>query len=457
MKKKVWKGRLGVFLILFFLTTAFLPAYAQEAKVELSIEDIQELAVKNNRSLKTIDHLISQSTHAGYIYNNEYKRAVSNSIGRYVMGAGDIAKKGQIDQAINYYETVLKFQEGRRPSDYPGLEDEYNYYMNLKLTSAMLGTAISSTADLIEGQLDILSTYGISSSNSLTKELRNKRDEARNTTDDLKKLKEDSEKQIKQMAALLGLEALNLQKKIDTLDKAYTQYLKMTEVERLKKENGLNTKIDVSNLAVETSSYGKQLKYARANLNILKNNINDLMGRDINSQLQITEFSIPEVVVPAPNVDQVIEDALENSYYFIKTERDLKDLKNDIDDIKDSNKKQIKKDQLSMLELERESKRSEIVNKVKAIHASYEEKAKEYELAIVKLRAMEDEYSWDKIRYESGLISKLMLTGTEVKYLQALTAKIEAGYDYYLVKQELALAQEGVFMPDDYANLKNSF
>jgi histone acetyltransferase (RNA polymerase elongator complex component) len=110
-----------------------------------------------------------------------------------------------------------------------------------------------------------------------------------------------------------------------------------------------------------------------------------------------------------------------------------------------------------MLELERESKRSEIVNKVKAIHASYEEKAKEYELAIVKLRAMEDEYSWDKIRYESGLISKLMLTGTEVKYLQALTAKIEAGYDYYLVKQELALAQEGVFMPDDYANLKNSF
>jgi len=304
--------------------------------------------------------------------------------------------------------------------------------------------------------LDILSAYGIANSNSLTKELKSKRDEARNTTDDLKKLKEDSEKQIRQMAALLSLEALNLQNKIDTLDKAYNQYLKMTEIERLKKQNGLNTKTDVSNLAVETSSYGKQLKYARANLNILKNNINDLMGRDVNTELKISKFSIPEVVEPAPNVDQVIKDALENSYYFVKTERDLKDLKDDLDDIEDSNKKQIKKDEISMLELERETKRSEIVNKVKAIHASYEEKAKAYELAIVKFKTMEDEYNWDKLRCENGLISKLMLTGTEVKYLQALTEKIEAGYDYYIVKQELALAQKGVFMPDDYTNLKNS-
>ncbi|NLT95359.1 MAG: hypothetical protein GXW85_07465 [Clostridia bacterium] len=455
MKKKAWKSWLVIFLIFFFLIAALWPAYAQEINSELSIEDIQELAVKNNRSLKTIDHLISQSTHAGYIYNNEYKRSVSNSIGRYVMGAGDIAKKRQIDEAIKKYEE-LGFQEGKSPSAYPGLEDEYNYYISLKLTSAMLGTSISSTADLIEGQLDILSAYGIANSNSLTKELKSKRDEARNTTDDLKKLKEDSEKQIRQMAALLGLEALNLQNKIDTLDKAYNQYLKMTEVERLKKQNGLNTKSDVSNLAVETSSYGKQLKYARANLNILKNNINDLMGRDVNTELKISKFSIPEVVEPAPNVDQVIKDALENSYYFVKTERDLKDLKDDLDDIEDSNKKQIKKDELSMLELERESKRSEIVNKVKAIHASYEEKAKAYELAIVKFKTMEDEYNWDKLRCENGLISKLMLTGTEVKYLQALTEKIEAGYDYYIVKQELALAQKGVFMPDDYTNLKNS-
>lgn len=455
MRKFFWKRWIGIVLILALVILGCLPTYAEELKTELTLADIQELAVQNSRNLDKVDLYINQSTYAGYIYNNEYNRARSNSIGRYVMGAGDISKKSQVDAAISQYEQA-GFQEGRSPSDYPGMEDAYNHYMNLKLTSAVLGTKIGSSADLIEGQLGLLSTYGISDSTSLTKELRDKRDEARKNRDDLKKVKEDGEKQTGQMAAFLGLEALNLEKKINTLEKAYNQYLKMVDVERIKKENGLNTKTDVNKLAVEASSYGKQLRYARANLNILKGNINDLMGRDVNTPLKIVDFSIPEVVVPAPAVDEIIKDALEKSYYFLKTDRDIKDKKNDLGDIEDSNKKQIKEDEVRIMELEKESNKVEITNKVKAIHASYEEKAKKYELAIINYRTMEDEYNWDKLKCAGGLISKLMLNGTEVKYLQALNEKVEAGYDYYLVKLEMDLAREGILMPDDYINLKNS-
>jgi len=442
-------------LVVMMITTTCLPVNAEDLKTEFSLEEIQELAVKNNRNLEKIDLLINQSTYAGYIYSNEYDRARSNSIGRYVMSKGDIAKKEQVDAAIAQYEQA-GFQEGKSPSDYPGMEDAYNHYINLKLTSAVLGTKIAGSAEIIEGQLGILSTYGISDSTSLTKELRDKRDEARNNTDDLKRLKGDAEKQTRQMAALLGLEALSLEKKIATLEKAYNQYLKMTEVERIKKERGLTTKNDVNKLAVEASSYAKQLRYARANLSILKGNLNDLISREIDAPLKIKDFSIPELVTPAPPLEQAVKEALDNSYYFFKTERDIKDKKNDLDNIEDSNKKQIKKDEIAIMELDKEAKKVEITNKVKSIHASYEEKAKKYELALINYRTMEQEYEWDKLKCAGGLISKLMLNGTEVKYLQALSEKMEAGYDYYLMKMELALAQEGIFMPDDYSNLKSS-
>jgi len=121
----------GFLLVLIMIAATCLPVNAEDLQTELSLEEIQELAVKNNRNLEKIDLLISQSTHADYIYSNEFDKARSNSIGRYVMSKGDISKKEQVDAAIAQYEQA-GFQEGKSPSDYPGMEERLEYIRKLR-------------------------------------------------------------------------------------------------------------------------------------------------------------------------------------------------------------------------------------------------------------------------------------------------------------------------------------
>ncbi|MDN5323496.1 MAG: hypothetical protein PWQ67_1950 [Clostridia bacterium] len=463
--------RLITFLmIISFLVISILPAYAQETKEKtiLTLVEIQELALKNNRNLKTLDLVLDQAEKLEYIYDNEYDKARANSIGNYQLSRPDMEQLAEVESAISNYEAI-GFNENMDPTrDLPlaallPLYSEadqralFAHYMTLVLTQKMLTQKITGTEEIVEGQMSILKLLGVADSTSIVKQLREEKENAEYAIDDLKRIKQDAEKQIKQTVSMLVFAAIKLQDNINLLEKTYDQYLKMTSVERIKKSSGLASGTDVDNMAVKASNYGKQLKFARENLRILKGKINDFMGRDINNTLQIVKYNVNTVVIPQPSYEAVIDEIIKNTYEFYKLDREIEDLEDELDDIDGSNEKAIKKDEIEKTKLAKEEKEVEIKNEVKKLLANYHEKAKAYQLAQIKLESAAKEYEWEKIKYQSGLISKLMLTGSELKYLKALNESVAAGYDYELAKKEFELAREGVFLSEEYYNAKKQF
>ncbi|MFZ7101902.1 MAG: hypothetical protein ACOWWO_04470 [Peptococcaceae bacterium] len=460
----------SLLLICCFLGSSLIPVSAQETvdKNILTLAEIQDLAAKNNRNLKTLDLVRDQAEKLEYIYDNEYDKARANSMGNYQMSRADVEQLSQVEAAIRKYEGI-GFRESMDPArDLPisALLPVYSeadqralfaHYITLVLTQKVLTQKISGTEEIVEGQMSILKLLGVADSTSIVKQLREEQENAEYVLTDLKRMREDAEKQIKQTVTLLVLETIKLQDGINLLEKTYDQYLKMANVERIKRSSGLTAQTDVDKIAVAASDYGKKLKYARENLRILKGKINDYTGRNIDAPLEIVKYHIDEHIMPPPSFAAIIDQVVDNTYEFQRIDRDIEDLEDEIADISGSNEKTIKKDEVAKTKLAKEEKEVEVKNKLKEILANYREKQQGYRLAKIDAAAGEREYNWDQLRYQAQLISKLMLTGSELKYLQALNTSAAAGYDFELVKRELELAEQGVFMSAEYYQVKMQF
>lgn len=442
---------ISTLLVTLFFLTAVIPVYAEDEKQNnvFSLEDIQDLAVKNSRLLEKLDYTTDQATKAKYIYNNSHRKVQSQKVGQFEMGT---ISNAQIDHRL--FEINKEMLEVTDPKQILPLQTELNLLLMQKEVNKKAPIIMS---DFMDSQMSLMQGLGVASHDSILKELRSRKERAEDTIEDLERAREDADDQVRQLVTLLTFETIKLEKNINLLEKIADLYSRLATVERLKVEQGLANSAQAQEIGIKASEYSKQCKFAKENLQILKGKLNDLMGRGIDEPLNIKEFRVPGPHMAVPRYENIIDEVMENTYEFQRLDREIDNLEDDLKDVDGSNEKDIKRNEIKKVELDVKDKDLEVRNEIKGILADMEEKVKAYQLANVNLAKVNQEFKWKKMELDSEVISPLMLDGAEIDYLKAEIDRLVASYDYYLTQNELELVKKGIFMPDDYKLAKMQF
>lgn len=414
------KKVLAIALTLIFSLPLITPTFATENdKQVFTLEEIQELAIENSRVVKNMDLTLDQVDRQVRILKRDLdKLKYGTSVSMYDSIKGLEGLKSSLE----------KLKESL-------LEQENPNELMINNIDVQLQMANKSLIDLSQQR---------SSISSAQKQLRNALEDAENMKEDMERMVEDLESQLQYNVIQTVFNLFQMEDTLNNLEKTYNYQLQMTEIIRLQKELGMATTVDVDTLAVQASTTNKQLQQLKENYQVAERALNDFIGRELDAPLQIQRYKVLETLTPAPSYEAIIKEIKQNAYALYKMDRDIKKLEDDLDDTDGSNEKLIAKADIEKAKLSRVDKEVEIENKVKNILAGYNEKLKAYQLAQVELKTAEQSYSWDKKKFELGMIAEVQLKGSKLAYLNAKATEEKAAYNYYLAKKELEMLQQGI-------------
>lgn len=263
--------------------------------------------------------------------------------------------------------------------------------------------------------------------------------------DDAKVELSNKKEEVEYTVEKLYIDILALEKQINQLEAEYNLQMRNLEIARLRNNLGMITSVDVSSLAVQTSNINKLINSQKDLLIKQKWVLNEMIGKDLNSKLQLIDFVV-EGPVPVGNAEEIIEKVLANSSVLRQQQRDINKMSEDLTDLDDSNKK---KEQLASIEqakIGNEELRKNIRNAVKLLVSDYEAKAKDLQLERIAFETAEMNYNWEEKKYELGLISDLQFESATIAYQKALENYRNSGYNYFLVSHLVDLAQKGILI-----------
>lgn len=405
-------------VIVLVLNLSLSPVFAgnQPQNVILTLDEFKELALENSRTIKTLEQTIREVEYNTYITYNSYESA----------------KYGGYHNSL-YQQTQLAQLIASKEAELAQLEEGTNEYIELKNEVAIL-------------QMQAMQNKtAIGSSLSASKQTKKAWEEAEEALDDTKRAFEDFKKQLGYTIENLYTGTLKLQNQINALEMKYQQLMKLLNIERVKMDLGMTSDVAVDKLAVQTSDLGKTIKELKTTLKINKWRINDMIGRELDSKLQLVGFQV-EYPIPVGNAEPVIEKALENIASIPQKEDDIEDMKDELEDLDGSNEKEVKRAEIKKAELALEDTKQNIRTTVKNLVADLDAKAKAYQLAEISLKTAQKTYEWDKKKFELGMISEIQMQASELAYQEALNNKVAAGYDYFLAKHAVELAEQGVLV-----------
>lgn len=411
-------------LTICFLAVTVFPVLAvdfNENKQIFTLEDVQNLAVENSRTMKTMKLTVDQA--------DRQERISKRDLDKLRYGT-----------SIELYDSIKGLKE--LESSLEALKSTFdpndpNDELMINNIDVQLQIAEKSLMDLSQQRASI---------SSIQKQLKNAHEAAEDLKEDMHRMQRDLEKQLKYQAAQLMFNIFETEDTLKVLEKTYNQLLKQTEIERVKKDLGMSTAVDIDSVSVKASSVYKQLQVTKENYNLLKRNLNDMIGRDPSATLELVRYNVTETLTPAPAFQSIIDEIKQNTYDLYKLDRKIENLKDEYDDTDGSNEEIIKKHDIEKAKLEKQGEELEISNKVRSLLTKYSEKLKAYQLAQISYNSAQQSYNWEQKKFELGMISRLQLMGSELSYLNAYCEKEKAAYDYYLVKNELELANQGVFI-----------
>ena len=260
-------------------TGAAVPALAAEAKTEapqnaeesktkaMTLKEIQELVVKNNR-LKTTLTLNQEKVIAGLSAIDDGLKDLRDSQDKAAHArrdASDAASKGQA--AINGTLSL------------PGAATGTNKLWGT-ITSGLLSGAVK-TASGMETLVDNVADRQRDT-------LEDQQTELKNTKMDLNKTKEDWENESLAVTQLLVTKTVQVEKGVSLLTQKQSLLERVCRIEEKKQELGFSTGTDLSEKKLAVSEGAKELQSAKDGLTLLKRQLNDLMGREIDEELIIT-------------------------------------------------------------------------------------------------------------------------------------------------------------------------
>lgn len=406
------------------------PATAEETKAQpMTLKEIQELVVKNNR-LKTTLTLNQEKVLAGLSAIDDGLKDLRDSQDKAAHArrdAGTSASEGK-DATNKILGAAASGAYGDLGGTLGGLAS---------ITSGLLSGAVK-TASGMETLVDNVADRQRDT-------LEDQQTELKNTKMDLNKTKEDWENESLAVTQLLVTKTVQVEKGVSLLTQKQSLLERVCRIEEKKQELGFSTGTDLSEKKLAVSEGAKELQSAKDGLTLLKRQLNDLMGREIDEELIITPPELTRTIETAPAYSEELLKTATDKNYKLKTLR--RDKQQAEKDSKDTSKYdgQIKASKVDMqlADVSTEEEKVNIANDLKKKLDAINTAAAEYQ-------NKKDANSKAKIEWEQqqksaklGLVSAVELQALELQYEQTEMELSAAAYAYDLAWEEYNMLMNG--------------
>lgn len=410
-------------------TTA--PTTAEETKTQpMTLKEIQELVVKNNR-LKTTLTLNQEKVIAGLSAIDDGLKELKDSqdkAARARKQASEAASEGKAGT-----DAILNGAASGAFGESLG-----GVLGGLATISSGLLSGTVKTASSMESLVDTIA-------DQQTDTLEDQQTELKNTKMDLNKTKEDWENESLAVAQLLVTKTVQVEKGVSLLAQKQSLLERICQIEEKKQSLGFSTGTDLSEKKLAVSEGAKELQNARDGLTLLRRQLNDLMGREIDEELIITPPELTRTIENAPAYSEELLKTATDKNYKLKTLR--RDKQQAEKDSKDTSKYdgQIKASRLDMqlADVSIEEEKVNIANDLKKKLDAVNTAAAEY-------RNKKDAHSKAKTEWEQqqksaklGLVSAVELQALELQYEQTEMELSAAAYAYDLAWEEYNMLMNG--------------
>lgn len=404
------------------------PATAEEAKAQpMTLKEIQELVVKNNR-LKTTLTLNQEKVLAGLSAIDDGLKDLKDSQDKAAHARRDAGTSASQGQA--------------------GLGQITSGSTGSAALDAALGGLASITSGLLSGAVKTASGMETLVDNVADRQrdtLEDQQTELKNTKMDLNKTKEDWENESLAVTQLLVTKTVQVEKGVSLLTQKQSLLERVCRIEEKKQELGFSTGTDLSEKKLAVSEGAKELQSAKDGLTLLKRQLNDLMGREIDEELIITPPELTRTIETAPAYsEELLKTATDKNYKLKTLRRDKQQAEADSkkNDRYDGQLKASKVD-MQLADVSTEEEKVNIANDLKKKLDAINTAAAEYQ-------NKKDANSKAKIEWEQqqksaklGLVSAVELQALELQYEQTEMELSAAAYAYDLAWEEYNMLMNG--------------
>ena len=404
------------------------PATAEESKTKaMTLKEIQELVVKNNR-LKTTLTLNQEKVLAGLSAIDDGLKDLKDSQDKAAHARRDAGTSASQGQA--------------------GLGQITSGSTGSAALDAALGGLASITSGLLSGAVKTASGMETLVDNVADRQrdtLEDQQTELKNTKMDLNKTKEDWENESLAVTQLLVTKTVQVEKGVSLLTQKQSLLERVCKIEEKKQELGFSTGTDLSEKKLAVSEGAKELQSAKDGLTLLKRQLNDLMGREIDEELIITPPELTRSPVTAPAYsEELLKTATDKNYKLKTLRRDKQQAEADSkkNDRYDGQLKASRVD-MQLADVSTEEEKVNIANDLKKKLDAINTAAAEYQ-------NKKDANSKAKIEWEQqqksaklGLVSAVELQALELQYEQTEMELSAAAYAYDLAWEEYTMLMNG--------------
>ncbi len=404
------------------------PATAEEAKAQpMTLKEIQELVVKNNR-LKTTLTLNQEKVLAGLSAIDDGLKDLKDSQDKAAHARRDAGTSASQGQA--------------------GLGQITSGSTGSAALDAALGGLASITSGLLSGAVKTASGMETLVDNVADRQrdtLEDQQTELKNTKMDLNKTKEDWENESLAVTQLLVTKTVQVEKGVSLLTQKQSLLERVCKIEEKKQELGFSTGTDLSEKKLAVSEGAKELQSAKDGLTLLKRQLNDLMGREIDEELIITPPELTRTIEAAPAYsEELLKTATDKNYKLKTLRRDKQQAEADSkkNDRYDGQLKASRVD-MQLADVSTEEEKVNIANDLKKKLDAINTAAAEYQ-------NKKDANSKAKIEWEQqqksaklGLVSAVELQALELQYEQTEMELSAAAYAYDLAWEEYNMLMNG--------------
>ncbi|WP_418203540.1 hypothetical protein [Anaerotignum faecicola] len=404
------------------------PATAEESKTKaMTLKEIQELVVKNNR-LKTTLTLNQEKVLAGLSAIDDGLKDLKDSQDKAAHARRDAGTSASQGQA--------------------GLGQITSGSTGSAALDAALGGLASITSGLLSGAVKTASGMETLVDNVADRQrdtLEDQQTELKNTKMDLNKTKEDWENESLAVTQLLVTKTVQVEKGVSLLTQKQSLLERVCRIEEKKQELGFSTGTDLSEKKLAVSEGAKELQSAKDGLTLLKRQLNDLMGREIDEELIITPPELTRTIEAAPAYsEELLKTATDKNYKLKILRRDKQQAEADSkkNDRYDGQLKASRVD-MQLADVSTEEEKVNIANDLKKKLDAINTAAAEYQ-------NKKDANSKAKIEWEQqqksaklGLVSAVELQALELQYEQTEMELSAAAYAYDLAWEEYNMLMNG--------------
>ena len=404
------------------------PTTAEESKTKaMTLKEIQELVVKNNR-LKTTLTLNQEKVIAGLSAIDDGLKDLKDSQDKAAHARRDAGTSASQGQA--------------------GLGQITSGSTGSAALDAALGGLASITSGLLSGAVKTASGMETLVDNVADRQrdtLEDQQTELKNTKMDLNKTKEDWENESLAVTQLLVTKTVQVEKGVSLLTQKQSLLERVCKIEEKKQELGFSTGTDLSEKKLAVSEGAKELQSAKDGLTLLKRQLNDLMGREIDEELIITPPELTRTIETAPAYsEELLKTATDKNYKLKTLRRDKQQAEADSkkNDRYDGQLKASRVD-MQLADVSTEEEKVNIANDLKKKLDAINTAAAEYQ-------NKKDANSKAKIEWEQqqksaklGLVSAVELQALELQYEQTEMELSAAAYAYDLAWEAYNMLMNG--------------